>query len=110
MDVLSKLQGYTHQDPMDHFRTVLPQAGIAMTDNFIWPGLILLFVAMFGLISTAAAAGYGHYEWCPTTVLIAVFGMVGGVLWLIVAHRRVARIEAQWYAAHRNHRTRQGAA
>jgi len=32
-----------------------------MKDNFFWPGLILLAVAVFGVISTAAAAAYRHY-------------------------------------------------
>ena len=57
--------GDTHDDPTDHSRTTQPHAGIAMKDNFFWPGLILLVVAMFGLISTAAAAAYRHYEWLP---------------------------------------------
>ena len=64
-----------------------------MKDNFFWPGLILLAVAVFGMISTAAAAAYGHYEWLATTVLIAVLGMVAGALWLVVENRRVTRIE-----------------
>ena len=93
--------GDTHHDPTDHSRTTQPHAGIAMKDNFFWPGLILLVVAMFGLISTAAAAAYRHYEWLSTTVLIAVLGAVAGVLWLVMEHRRVTRIEAQWDAAHR---------
>ena len=68
--------GDTHDDPTDHSRTTQPHAGIAMKDNFFWPGLILLVVAMFGLISTAATAAYRHYEWLSTTVLIAVLGAV----------------------------------
>jgi uncharacterized membrane protein len=98
--------GDTHDDPTDHSRTTQPHAGIAMKDNFFWPGLILLVVAMFGLISTAAAAAYRHYEWLSTTVLIAVLGAVAGALWLVMEHRRVTRIEAQWDAAHPGGRTR----
>ena len=40
--------GDTHHDPTDHSRTTQPHAGIAMKDNFFWPGLILLAVAVFG--------------------------------------------------------------
>ena len=87
--------GDTHHDPTDHSRTTQPHAGIAMKDNFFWPGLILLAVAVFGLISTAAAAAYRHYEWLATTLLIAVLGTVAGALWLVVEHRRVTRIEAR---------------
>jgi uncharacterized membrane protein YcjF (UPF0283 family) len=92
--------GDTHDDPTDHSRTMQPHAGIAMKDNFFWPGLILLVVAMLGVTSTVAAAAYRHYEWLPTTLLIAVLGVVAGALWLVLENRRVARIEAQWDAAH----------
>lgn len=95
-----------YRDPTDHSRTTQPHAGMAMKDNFFWPGLILLAVATFGLISTAAAAAYGHDEWISTTVLIAVLGAVAGALWLVMEHRRVTRIEAQWHAAHPDGRTR----
>jgi uncharacterized membrane protein YcjF (UPF0283 family) len=87
--------GDTHHDPTDHSRTTQPRAGIAMKDNFFWPGLILLAVAVFGMISTAAAAAYGRYEWLATTLLIAVLGTVAGALWLVVEHRRVTSIEKQ---------------
>jgi hypothetical protein len=98
--------GDTHDDPTDHSRTTQPHAGIAVKDNFFWPGLILLVVAMFGLISTAAVAAYRHYEWLSTTVLIAVLGVVAGALWLVMEYRRVTRIDAQWDAAHPGSRTR----
>ena len=68
-------------------------AGIAMKDNFFWPGLILLVVAMFGLISAAAAVAYRHYKWHSTAVLIAVLGTVAGALWLVMEHRSVTRTE-----------------
>ncbi|HYY02143.1 MAG TPA: protein UsfY [Mycobacterium sp.] len=91
--------GDTHHDPTDHSRTTQPHAGIAMKDNFFWPGLILLAVSAFGMICTAAAAAYRRYEWLSTTVLIAVLGAVAGVLWIVVENRRVTRIEEQWHAA-----------
>src|SRR3954454_10552668 len=100
------VMGDTHDDPTDHFRTMQPHAGIAMKDNFFWPGLILLVVAACGLISTAAAAAYRHYEWLSTTLLIAVLGAVAGTLWLVIENRRVTRIEAQWDSAHPGRRTR----
>ena len=91
--------GDRHHDPSDHFRTTQPHAGIAMKDNLFWPGLILLVVALAGMISTAAAAAYGHHEWLPTTVLVAVLGTVAGALWFVVEHRRVARIDEQRHVA-----------
>ena len=92
--------GDTHDDPTDHSRTTQPHAGIAMKDNFFWPGLILVVVATSGLIGTAAAAAYRRYEWLSSAVLIAVLGAVASALWFLIETRRVARIEAQWDAAH----------
>jgi hypothetical protein len=92
--------GDTHHDPTDHSRTTQPHAGLAMKDNFYWPGLILLVVSAFGMISTAAAAAYRHYEWLSTTALIAVLGAVAGALWLVEENRRVTGIEKEWHAAH----------
>jgi uncharacterized membrane protein YqjE len=77
-----------------------------MKDNFFWPGLMLLAVAMLGLVSTAAAAAYRHREWLSTTVLIAVLGAVAGTLWFVIERRRVTRIEARWDAAHPDRDTR----
>ena len=45
---------------------------------------------------TAVAAGYRHYEWLSTTILIAVLGLVAGALWFVVEHRRVTRIDEQY--------------
>lgn len=98
--------GDTHDDPTDHSRTTQPHAGIVMKDNFFWPGLILLVVSTFGLISTAAAAAYRHYEWLPASVLIAALGAVAGALWFVMENRRVRRIEVRWDAAHPGGRTR----
>ena len=91
-----EVMGDRHHDPTDHFRTTQPHAGITMKDNLLWPGFIPLAVALSGMISTAAVAAYGHYEWLATTVLIAVLGTVAGALWVLVELRRVARIDAQW--------------
>jgi len=99
--------GDRHRDPTDHYRTTQPHAGITMKDNLYWPGYILLAVAMFGMIFTAAAAGYQHGEWLPTTVLVSVLGIVAGALWLVVEHRRVIRLDEQWRAAHPGNRPTQ---
>jgi uncharacterized membrane protein YcjF (UPF0283 family) len=92
--------GDTHHDPSDHCRTTQPHAGLAMKDNFYWPGLILLAVSAFGMISTVVAAAYRHYEWINTTVLIATLGALAGASWLVVENRRVTSIEKRWHAAH----------
>jgi hypothetical protein len=92
-----EVMGDRHHDPTDHFRTTQPHAGFTMKDNLYWPGFILLLVALSGMIGTTAAAAYGHHEWLPTTVLVAVLGTVAGALWFVVEHRRVARIDEQWH-------------
>lgn len=88
--------GDIHRDPIDHFRTTQPHAGITMKDNLFWPGFILLAIALLGVVSTLAAAAYRHYEWLPTTVLVAVLGTVNGALWLVLERRRVLRIDEEW--------------
>jgi hypothetical protein len=80
-----------------------------LKDNFFWPGLIFLAVATIALISTAVAAGYRHYEWLPTTLVIAALGAVAAALWFVAENHRVARIEAQWDATHEGSRTRRRA-
>ena len=78
---------------------------VSLKDNFFWPGLILLVVATSGLISMAATVAYRLYEWLSTTAVFAVLGAVAGALRLVMEHRRVTRIEAQWDAAHPDRRT-----
>ncbi|WP_375483236.1 protein UsfY [uncultured Mycobacterium sp.] len=88
--------GDIHRDPIDHFRTTQPHAGITMKDNLFWPGFILLTIAVLGVVSTLAAAAYRHYEWLATTVLVAVLGTVNGALWLVLERRRVLLIDQEW--------------
>lgn len=93
--------GDTNLDPADHFRTAQPHAGLAVKDNFYWPGLILLVVAAFGLTGVVVATAYRRYEWVSTMVLIAVLGAIAATLWFVLENRRVMRIEDQWTADHR---------
>jgi hypothetical protein len=105
-----EVMGDRHHDPSDHFRTTQPHAGITMKDNLFWPGFILLIVALSGMIGTAVVAAYGHHEWLPTTVLVAVLGTVAGALWFVVELRRVASIDEQWHVADAKSPPRQRAA
>src|ERR1700741_1165999 len=91
--------GDRHHDPTDHFRTTQPHAGITMKDTLCGPGFILLAVGLSGMIGTAVVAAYRHYEWLPTTVLVAVLATVAGALWFVVELRRVTRIDEQWHVA-----------
>ncbi|OHV05163.1 UsfY protein [Mycobacterium talmoniae] len=81
-----------------------------MKDNLLWPGLILLAVALSAMVSTAVVAAYRHYEWLGATVLIAVLGTVAGALWFVVEFRRVTHMDEQWARAHRDSQLGQRAA
>jgi uncharacterized membrane protein YcjF (UPF0283 family) len=100
------VMGDTHDDPTDHSRTTQPHAGIAIKDNFFWPALVLVAVAAVAMISTAVAAAYRHYEWLPTTVLIAGLAAIASVLWCFMEYRRVIRVEARWNSTHPGSRSR----
>ncbi|WP_156685725.1 protein UsfY [Mycobacterium sp. Marseille-P9652] len=91
--------GSRHRDPTDHFRTVLPHAGITMKDNLYWPGFILLAVAVSGMIGATVTAAYRHYEWLATTTLVAVLGTIAAAMWFVVETRRVRRIDDRWSIA-----------
>jgi hypothetical protein len=64
-------------------------------DNFFWPGFVLLAVALLGMTSTAAVAGYHHYEWLAATITISLLGTIAGALWLLVEVRHVTGIDEQ---------------
>ncbi|HEU0191555.1 MAG TPA: UsfY protein [Mycobacterium sp.] len=87
--------GDTHHDPTDHLRTTHQHAGIAIKDNFFWPGFILLAIALLAMVSTVLVAAYEHYEWIEATVLISVLGTAAGALWLLVELRHVTGVDAQ---------------
>lgn len=88
------------EDPVDHARTTRPHAGEAMKDNRNMPALalvglgVVLFVACLFAFATANP-GVG-----TVLAVLAAVGLVGGGLWLAIAHLRVRRIEERWYAEH----------
>ncbi|MBV8930834.1 MAG: UsfY protein [Mycobacteriaceae bacterium] len=92
--------GDTHADPCDHARTTHGHYGIAMKDNYYWPGLALLAIGVLGMIGTVAAAAYRHHEFIATTGLIAICATVAGAIWLVNERRRVQGIEERWFAEH----------
>ncbi len=85
--------GDTHYDPTDRHRTTHSRAGLTMKDNFLWPGFILLGVALSGIVATVAVAAYHHYEWLTATAPIALLATVAASLWFIVELRRVTLLE-----------------
>lgn len=92
--------GDTHVDPTDHFRTTHPHAGEQFIDAYCWPGLLSIALGVVSLVACLAAAAYQRHDWVPTTGVVGLLAIVGGIAWLILEHRRVLRIESRWMAEH----------
>jgi hypothetical protein len=92
--------GVTQRDPTDHCRTTLPHAGETFIDPYSWPGLLSIVLGIMSLVGCLAAAAYQHAEWVPTTGLVGVLAVSGGIAWLVLEHHRVLRLESRWRAKH----------
>ena len=88
------------RDPTDHFRTTHPHAGESFIDIYCWPGLLSIALGVISLIGSVASAAYQRHEWVPTTAIVGGLAIAGGIVWLMVEHHRVLRIEQLWLAEH----------
>ncbi|WP_123025526.1 protein UsfY [Mycolicibacterium stellerae] len=88
------------KDPVDHSRTTRPHAGESMTDTKNMPGLIVIGVALVCFVGALAAFATSHHDTGLAFASMAAAGLVIGMLWLVVEHRRVRGIEERWYAEH----------
>ncbi|MGV0722306.1 protein UsfY [Mycolicibacterium elephantis] len=86
------------RDPIDHFRTTNQYAGEQFIDVYSWPGVVSIVLGTTSLISCVAAAAYGRHEWIPTAGIVGLLAITGGIVWLVIEHRRVLRIERHWLA------------
>ena len=86
------------RDPTDHFRTTHQHAGEAFIDIYCWPGLLSIGLGVMSLVGSVASIAYQRHDWVLTTAIVGVFGIAGGIAWLVVEHRRVLRIERLWHA------------
>jgi hypothetical protein len=92
--------GGTQRDPTDHCRTTLPHAGETFIDPYSWPGLLSIVLGIISLVGCLAAAAYQHAEWVPTTGLVGLLAVSGGIAWLVLEHHGVLRLESHWRASH----------
>ena len=88
------------KDPVDHARTTRPHAGESMTDTKIMPGLIVIGFALVCFVGSLAAFATSHHDVGLAFASLAMAGIVIGMLWLAIEHRRVRGIEERWYAEH----------
>jgi hypothetical protein len=88
------------KDPVDHARTTRPHAGETMKDTKNMPALVLLGIALVTFVGGLAAFASGHPDVGKILVAIAAGLLVISMVWFLVEHRRVRRIEDRWYAEH----------
>ncbi len=88
------------EDPVDHARTTRPHAGEAMKDNRNMPALVLVGLGVVMFVACLFAFATGNPTVGVVLAILAAIGLLGGGLWLAVAHTRVRRIEERWYAEH----------
>lgn len=92
--------GDTYHDPIDHVRTTRPHAGESMIDVVSWPGYLLIVAGVIAVVGCLAAFGTGHANEGLTTGVVAIVAISFGLVWLVVEHRRVRRLEDRWYDEH----------
>ena len=88
------------KDPVDHARTTRPHAGESMKDTKNLPALVLLGIALAAFVGGLAAFASGHPDVGTILVVIAAVVLVVSLVWFLVEHRRVRKIEDRWYAEH----------
>lgn len=92
--------GDTFHDPLDHLRTTRSHAGESMIDMLYWPGYLLMATGVIAVVGCLAAFGTGHDGQGMIVGVVAIVAMMFGLLWLMVEHRRVRKVEDQWHAEH----------
>ncbi|MBS9533851.1 LapA family protein [Mycobacterium sp. M1] len=101
--------GDTFRDPVDHVRTTRPHAGRAVIDVMGWPGYALLVVGMMTFLGGLTAFATGHDRQGVEVAAFAVAAALAGVLWLVIEHKRIGRVNHEWHRihpeAHRQHST-----
>ncbi|HXY64783.1 MAG TPA: protein UsfY [Mycobacterium sp.] len=92
--------GDTFHDPVDHVRTTRLHAGESLIDPRSWPGHLLIVIGVVAIFRCLATFGAGHSDRGVIAAAIAIVAVTSGVLWLVVEHRRVCRVEDRWHEHH----------
>lgn len=92
--------GDTFHDPVDHVRTTRPHAGRAVIDIMGWPGYAMLVIGMMASFGGLTAFATGHDRQGVEVAAFAVAAALLGVLWLVIEHKRIGKVNHQWHAVH----------
>lgn len=92
--------GDTFRDPFDHVRTTRPHAGESLADTLTWPAYLFIAAGMVATVGCLAAFGTGYAARGLLAAAVAVVATALGLVWRILEHRRVVRIEDRWHQAH----------
>jgi len=87
-------------DPVDHARTTRPHAGETVKNARNLPALVVVGVAVVLFVACLAAFATGHPQPAALLAGLSAVGLVLGLGWLGIEHRRVRRIEDRWYDEH----------
>jgi membrane protein DedA with SNARE-associated domain len=71
-----------------------------MKDTKNMPALVLLGLALVTFVGSLAAFGSSHLNVGTTFAVIAVVLFLASLVWFLIAHLRVRRIEERWYTDH----------
>lgn len=92
--------GDTSHDPIDHARTTRRHAGESMKNGTNAPGLISIAVGIVALVVCLFALATGSPVAGGVAGVVAAAAIVGGLVWLAIAHRRVREAELRWHDEH----------
>lgn len=92
--------GNTGRDPVDHSRTTRKRAGETMKNTVVTPGLFLGALSVVAFVICLFVFATGHTAGGVVAAVLTVLAGVASVVWVLIAHRRVARIEAAYLADH----------
>lgn len=79
------------QNPRPAGGNVGPIAGEAIKDSAHWPGYLLIAVSLVALALGLAALATGANPAAIACLVVFAVASVGGVVWQLIEHRRVAR-------------------
>ena len=71
-----------------------------MIDVMSWPGYLLIVMSVIAVFRCLIAFGTGQSNQGMIIGVIAIVALTLGLVWVMVEHRRVRRIEDRWHDEH----------